>query len=63
MMTLLTDLRPRMDIVIVSEFCEDFSREDNDRFLYLAKLLAPENEVEIVTSGFRHITKKKRTRP
>lgn len=52
-----------MDIVIISEFCEDFSKADNDRFLYLAKLLMDEsmdNNVEIVTSSFRHTTKKHR---
>lgn len=52
-----------MDIVIISEFCEDFSKLDNDRFLYLAKLLMDEsrdNKVEIVTSSFRHTTKKHR---
>ena len=31
-----------MDIVIISEFCEDFSQTDNDRFFYLAKMLANE---------------------
>lgn len=54
-----------MDIVIISEFCEDFSDTDNDRFLYIAKLLAnnKENEVEIVTSNFQHTTKKHRNKP
>lgn len=49
-----------MDIVIISEFCEDFSITDNDRFLYLAKMLvrnSDDNKVEIVTSSFRHTTK------
>lgn len=50
----------KMDIVIISEFCEDFSLTDNDRFLYLAKLLSKENDVEIITSAFRHTTKKHR---
>lgn len=49
-----------MDIVIISEFCEDFSKTDNDRFLYIAKMLADENQVEVVTSTFRHTTKKHR---
>lgn len=52
-----------MDIVIISEFCEDFSKSDNDRFLYLAKMLAndsDDNNVEIITSSFRHTTKKHR---
>lgn len=55
-----------MDIVIISEFCEDFSITDNDRFLYLAKMLvrnSDDNKVEIVTSSFRHTTKKHRREP
>ena len=51
-----------MDIVIISEFCGDFTYTDNDRFLYLDKMLATtENcQVEIITSSFRHETKKHR---
>ena len=51
-----------MDIVIISEFCGDFSETDNDRFLYLAKLLAKnsEHQIEIITSSFRHETKRQR---
>lgn len=55
-----------MDIVIISEFCEDFSRSDNDRFLYIAKMLAndsDDNKVEIITSSFRHTTKSHRREP
>ena len=52
-----------MDIVIISEFCEDFSKTDNDRFLYLAKMLSGNNEVEIITSSFRHTTKSQRSMP
>lgn len=55
-----------MDIVIISEFCEDFSQSDNDRFFYLAKMLvndSDDNEVEIITSSFRHTTKKHRREP
>lgn len=55
-----------MDIVIISEFCEDFSKSDNDRFLYLAKMLtssSDDNIVEIITSSFRHTTKKQRSEP
>ena len=52
-----------MDIVIISEFCEDFSKTDNDRFFYLAKMLAEENDVEIITSSFRHTTKSQRYEP
>lgn len=61
-----------MDIVIISEFCEDFSKSDNDRFFYLAKMLAGVIEddimvknsnkysVELITSSFRHTSKKHR---
>ena len=51
-----------MDIVIISEFCGDFTLTDNDRFLYLARMLATmdNNQVEIITSSFRHETKKHR---
>lgn len=52
-----------MDIVIISEFCEDFSQTDNDRFFYLAKMLSissDDNKVEIITSSFRHTKKKHR---
>lgn len=55
-----------MDIVIISEFCEDFSKTDNDRFFYLAKMLTSssnDNTVEIITSSFRHTTKKHRREP
>lgn len=55
-----------MDIVIISEFCEDFSKTDNDRFFYLAKMLtneADDNKVELITSSFRHTTKKHRREP
>ena len=52
-----------MDIVIVSEFSESFAKDDNDRFLYLAGMLAEQHEVEIVTSSFRHSVKKQRTEP
>ena len=51
-----------MDILIISELCEDFSQADNDRFLYLTKMLAgvvgdeadPGDTVELVTSSFYH---------
>ncbi len=52
-----------MDIVIISEFSESFSKTDNDRFLYLARMLSEEHEVEIVTSVFRHSSKSRRTEP
>ena len=49
-----------MNIVIISEFCESFSKTDNDRFLYLAKVLTENNNVEIITSSFCHTTKNQR---
>ena len=60
-----------MDILIISEFCEDFSQTDNDRFLYLTKMLAgvvgdeadPGDTVELVTSSFYHYAKKSRRKP
>ena len=60
-----------MDILIISEFCEDFSQADNDRFLYLTKMLAgvvgdeadPGDTVELVTSSFYHYAKKSRRKP
>ena len=59
-----------MDIVIISEFCEDFSKSDNDRFFYLAKMLTGtvgdrvcNDTVEIITSSFRHTTKSQRREP
>ena len=52
-----------MDIVIISEFCEDFSESDNDRFLYIAKMLTDKHNVEIITSNFRHTTKRHRDAP
>lgn len=50
-----------MDIVIISEFCEDFLESDNDRFLWLARMIADSNNVELITSSFRHTTKSHRT--
>lgn len=46
-----------MDIVILANFCGDFSEKDNGRFLYLAKLLAENHNVELITSDFFHIKK------
>ena len=45
------------DIVILANFCYDFSAADNGRFLYLAKMLAEKHDVEIITSDFYHIDK------
>lgn len=49
-----------MDILIVTNFCSDFSASDNDRFLYLSKMLSKEHKVEIVTSDFCHEKKSHR---
>lgn len=50
-----------MDIVIVANFCLDFSATDNGRFSYLAKELAEYgHNVEIITTTFNHGTKKDR---
>ena len=43
-----------MDIVIVANFCGSMQKTDNDRFLYLAGLLANEHQVEVVTSDYDH---------
>lgn len=51
-----------MDVVIISEFSGDFSKSDNGRFLYLAKMLAYGNQVEIITSVFLHTTKSRRNK-
>lgn len=45
------------DIVIIANFCRDFSETDNGRFMYLCKELSKENKVEIITSDFRHTAK------
>ncbi len=49
-----------MDIVIAANFCRDFSESDNGRFVYLAKMLAEEHDVELITSDFYHGKKKHR---
>lgn len=46
------------DIVIIANFCRDFSVNDNGRFMYLCKELSKNNNVEIITSDFRHTAKK-----
>lgn len=46
------------DIVIIANFCRNFSETDNGRFMYLCKELSKENKVEIITSDFGHSTKK-----
>lgn len=49
-----------MDIVIIANFCRDFSKTDNGRFTYLAKELSKEHDVEIITSSFSHSKKKQK---
>ena len=45
------------DIVIIANFCRDFSETDNGRFMYLCKELSKGNKVEIITSDFLHVAK------
>lgn len=51
-----------MDIVIVAQYLRDIEdfKDNNSRFVYLAKLLIQnsENKIEIITSDFNHATKK-----
>ena len=49
-----------MDIVVIAEFCGDFSQTDNGRFLFLANMLSEDNDVEIITSSFFHAIKEHR---
>lgn len=46
------------DIVIIANFCRDFSETDNGRFMYLCKELSKHHKVEIITSDFSHGSKK-----
>jgi glycosyltransferase involved in cell wall biosynthesis len=48
------------DIVIIANFCRDFSESDNGRFMYLCKELCKNNKVEIITNDFDHATKKQK---
>ena len=45
------------NILIIANFCRDFSKNDNGRFMYLCKELSKNNNVEIITSDFNHSTK------
>lgn len=45
------------DIVIIANFCRDFSETDNGRFMYLCKALSIDNKVEIITSDYKHVAK------
>lgn len=51
-----------MDILILAQYCGSFAPAENDRFFDLARLLAKEHTVEIVTSSFRHEVKRQRNR-
>lgn len=42
------------DIVLINNFCRNFSKEDNGRFMYLCKELSKSNRVEIITNDFSH---------
>lgn len=47
-----------MNILIIANFTRDFSASDNGRFLYLAKILSKEHNVEIITTEFSHGAKR-----
>ncbi len=49
------------DIVMIAHFTSDFSIKGNDRFSYIGRLLSENNKVELITSDFYHVTKKKRS--
>lgn len=48
------------DVVVIANFCRDFSKDDNGRFVYLCNELSKEHNVEIITSDFSHIQKEHR---
>lgn len=51
----------KKDILIIAHFCSDFDYEGNNRFNYLANLIAKcGHDVELVTSDFSHEKKEKR---
>ena len=50
------------DIIILANFCFDFSPNDNGRFLYIARMLAEKHSVEIITSDFFHTEKRFRNK-
>lgn len=52
-----------MDIVILANFCGDLTGGGNNRFPYLAGLLAKDHTVELVTSDFFHTEKAHRSGP
>lgn len=52
-----------MDIVIIANFCMNFSEDDSGRYDYLASHLCKEHNVELITSSFCHYTKIQRDAP
>ena len=48
------------NILLVAHFCGEFDGGDNNRFNYLAKKLAENNSVELITSDYSHTKKHKR---
>ena len=48
------------DIVIIANFCGDLLGERNNRFVYLAELLAKGHAAELITSDFNHGAKRHR---
>ena len=50
-----------MDILIIAHFITEFVKDGTSRFIYIAEQLNKQHNVELITSGFDHITKKQRT--
>ena len=53
-----------MRILVIEHFAGNLDGKDNDRFVYLCKMLAvnPDNKVELITSSFNHEKKCKKER-
>ena len=51
-----------MRILVIEHFAGNLDGKDNDRFVYLCKMLAvnPDNKVELITSSFNHEKKCKK---
>ena len=49
-----------MDVVIIAHFITEFVKDGTSRFVYIAEHLSRSHKVELITSGFDHITKKQR---
>ena len=54
-----------MKILVIEHFAGNLDGKDNDRFVYLCKMLAanPDNKVELITSSFNHEKKCKKEIP